>query len=266
MKRIAIMLAAFVALFTVLIPVFALSTTPATADPTAVPLCPGGDVTAASGTHRNLTITGQDYVATTPNAGTGLTVRGNLTIAPGACLDAFSLAPVHVSGNIFVEQGATLALGCSPGALGPPVQPPCNNETTSDTVGGNIVANQPWTMYLTANSIGGSVISNGGGPGLGAPPTTPYVNFPTKENTIGGNLVIDGWHGAWIGVLRNNVGGNVNISNNVSAIDSDSTEVATNTIGGNLVCMGNSPAAQFGDSGGTNNAVGGNKVWQCAGL
>jgi hypothetical protein len=133
-------------------------------------------------------------------------------------------------------------------------------------VGGNIVANQPLTMYLTADTIGGSVISKGGGPGLGAPPTTPYVNFPTKENTIGGNLVIDGWQGGWIGALRNDVGGNVNISNNTSAIDPDSTEVASNIIGGNLICSGNSPAAQFGDSGGSPNAVGGNKVSQCAGL
>lgn len=261
MKRIKFMLATFVGVSTVLVPVLALSTAPAMADPTTVPLCPGGDVTAVHGTHKNLTITGQDYVATA-----GLTVRGNLTIAPGACLDAFSLAPVHVRGSIFVYQGATLALGCSPGALGPPIQPPCNSETTSDTVGGNIVASQPLTMYLTANNIGGSVVSIGGGPGLGAPPTTPYVNFPTKENTIGGNLVIEGWQGAWMGAVRNNVGGNVIISNNTSAINPDSTEVATNTIGGNLICTGNSPAAQFGDSGGTANAVGGKKKRQCAGL
>ena len=69
-----------------------------------------------------------------------------------------------------------------------------------------------------------------------------------------------------MGAVRNNVGGNVIISNNTSAINPDSTEVATNTIGGNLICTGNSPAAQFGDSGGTTNAVGGKKKRQCAGL
>ena len=193
-------------------------------------------------------------------------MRGNLTIAAGACLDAFSLAPVHVGGTIFVDKGATLALGCSPGALGPPVQPPCYQKTTSDTVGGSIIANEPLTMYLTADSVGGNVISNGGGPGLGAPPTTPFVTFPTKENTIGGNLIIQGWQGGWMGALRNNVGGNVIVNNNVSAVDPDSTEVATNTIGGNLSCTANSPAAQFGDSGGSANTVGGNKLGQCAGL
>ena len=260
MKKIGIALSAFAAALAVIIPVSALSAAPAMADPVHVPLCPGGDVTPVSGFHQNLTIRGQDYVAG------WLSVRGNLTIAPGACLDAFSLAKVRVGGSIFVDKAATLALGCSPGALGPPVQAPCYKKTTADRVGGSIIASQPLTMYLTADSIGGSVISTGGGPGLGAPPSTPYINFPTKENTIGGNLVIEGWHGAWMGALRNNVGGNVNISNNVSAINPDSTEVATNTIGGNLICAGNSPAAQFGDSGGTPNAVGGNKTFQCAGL
>ncbi len=189
-----------------------------------------------------------------------------MKIAAGACLDAFSLAKVHVGGSIFVEKGATLALGCSPGALGPPVQPPCYRKTTNDTVGGNIVADKALTMYLTADTIGGNVVSNGGGPGLGGPPSTPFITFPTKENTIGGNLIVQGWHGGWMGVLRNNVGGNVIISNNVSEVDPDSTEVVTNTIGGNLICTGNSPAAQVGDSGGSPNIVGGNKIGQCAGL
>ena len=139
---------------------------------------PGGDVTAVSGSFHNLTITGNDYVASAES----LSVRGNLTIAPGACLDAFSLATVNVGGNILVGNGATLALGCSPGALGPPFgQPPCNGMTTTDTVGGNIIANQPLTMYLTADTIGGNVISNGGGPGLGL----PFVNFPIKRTTSG---------------------------------------------------------------------------------
>jgi hypothetical protein len=121
-------------------------------------------------------------------------------------------------------------------------------------------------MYLTADTIGGNIVSTGGGPGLGAPPGTPYINYPVKENTIGGNLVMVGWQGAWIGALRNDVGGNMIVSDNVSAINPDSTEVATNTVAGNLSCTGNSPAAQVGDSGGLPNVVGGNKTGQCAAL
>jgi hypothetical protein len=258
MKRVLTMVgAAFAGVLTVITPVVALSMAPAAADPAVVPICPGGDETAVSGAYHNLTITGSDYV----DSSATLTVTGNLSIAPGACLDAFSLATVHVGGNLYVGPGATLGLGCSPGALGPPFgQPPCNGQTTTDTVGGNIIGNQPWSMYLTANIIGGNVISNGGGPGLAS---DTFVNFPIKENAIRGNLIVQGWQGGWSGALRNNVGGNLIFSKNVSVLDPDSNEVVTNVVGGNLICLGNSPAVQFGDSGGTPNTVAGNKIGQC---
>ena len=124
--------------------------------------------------------------------------------------------------------------------------------TTNDTVGGNIIANQPLTMYLTAVTVRGSVVSNGGGPG---PTLNPYINFPVKENKIGGNLIMQGWQGAWLGALRNTVGGNLIVQKNVGVTHGDggapdSTEIVDNTVGGNLICHGNSPAAQVGDSGG----------------
>jgi len=227
------------------------------------PICSSAG-TAISGSYGNLVLTGNNYVA----AATTLTVSGNLTLAPGACLDAFTLGTVNVGRNVLVGQGATLALGCSPGSLGPPFPPPCGLTTTTDTVGGNIVANQPWTMYLDGDTIQGNVVSNGGGPGA---TFSPYVNFPIKDNTISGNLIVQGWKGAWVGALRNSVSGNVIISNNVGVAiggtgEPDSTEVATNTIGGNLICQGNSPAAQVGDSGGLPNTVTGHKLGECAGL
>lgn len=261
MKRVITMVgAAFAGVLTVITPVVALSMAPAAADPAVVPVCPGGDVTAVSGEYHNLTITGNDYV----DSSAMLTVTGNLTVAPGACLDAFSLATVHVGGNVIVGNGATLGLGCSPGALGPPFdQAPCNGFTTNDTVGGNIIGNQPLSMYLTADTIGGNVISNGGGPGLTA---DSFVTFPIKENTIRGNLIVQGWQGGWIGALRNKVGGNLIFSRNVSVLDPDSSEVATNVVRHNLICMDNSPAAQLGDSGGTLNTVAGHRLAQCAAL
>ncbi len=122
-------------------------------------------------------------------------------------------------------------------------------------------------MYLDGDTVHGNVISIGGGPG---PTLNPYVNFPIKDNTILGNLVVQGWKGAWFGVLRDTVRGNVILADNVGVtIDDlgtpDSTEVATNTISGNLICVGNVPAAQVGDSGGTPNTVGGHKIGQCCG-
>lgn len=241
-------------LIVITVPVSALSAAPAMAI-TPVPLC-SSETTSLSGSYHNLTITGDAYVA---NKAT-VTVSGNLTIASGACLDAFSRGTVHVAGNILVGKGATLGLGCSPGALGPPfTQPPCKGMTTDDTVGGNIIANQPWSMYLTADTVGGNVISHGGGPGT---TLSPYVNFPIKENNIRGNLIVQGWHGAWVGALRNNVGGNLIFSKNIAA-NPDSNEVATNTVHRNLICMRNSPAIQLGDSGGLPNTVGGHKLGQC---
>jgi hypothetical protein len=244
-----------------LVVALAVSVGPAAADPTAgPPICagPASGVMPISGKYRNLTITGERYVP----SGTVLKVRRDLTIAPGSCLDAFTLGTVTVGGNVRVAPAATLALGCTPGSLGPPLdQPPCDGRTTNDTVGGSIFAWKALTMYLDGDTIGGSVFSFGGGPGLA--PDAPFVNFPVKDNTVDGNVVIWGWHGGWAGVIRNTVGGNVIFSQNVSVQDPDAMEVVTNTIARNLICFGNSPAVQVGDSGGSPNNVGGKKIGQC---
>ncbi|MGH3049565.1 MAG: hypothetical protein ACRDLK_05355, partial [Gaiellaceae bacterium] len=57
----------------------------AAAEPVTAPICPSAG-TQLSGPYGNLTITGNAYVA----GGTTVTVNGNLRIAPGGCLDAFS--------------------------------------------------------------------------------------------------------------------------------------------------------------------------------
>lgn len=225
--------------------------------------------TAVSGNTGNLTIAGNAYV---PDGAT-LNVSGNLTLAPGSCLDAFSLGTVHVAGNVLVKEGATLALGCAPGANGPPPLAPCFFQTTNDTVGGNITANAPLAMYLTAVTVKGNVTSNGGGPGV----QNPAISFAVKDNTIGGNLVLQGWQGAWFGALRNHVAGNAVINNNAGSRQSeagqpDSTEIVANTIGGNLICQGNTPAAQVADAvenpanGDGLNTVRGNAIGECKGL
>jgi hypothetical protein len=234
------------------------------ADPFAGPPICSSAGTALAGTYGNLTVNGNAYVA----SGTTLTVNGNLTLAPGACLDAFTLGTVTVGGNLLVGQGATLALGCTPGSLGPPIpQPPCGTTTTTDSVGGSVIANQPLTMYLDGDTVWGSVISTGGGPGA---TFSPYINFPIKDNTIYGNVIVQGWQGAWFGFIRNTTYGSVILNNNVGVaigeFGADSTEVVTNVISGNLICLGNSPAAQVGDTGGSPNTVSGQKIGECAGL
>jgi hypothetical protein len=211
--------------------------------------CSGGSI--AAGTYNGLNVTGNCTFAD----GAAVTINGNLNVADGAILNdhAASSATVLVTGNVRVGKGAVLGLGHY-NPEGP----------HAATVNGNIVANQPLTLYLGAITVHGNVVSNGGG--------DPTRNFPIKDDTIDGNLILQGWHGLWLGAIRVTVGGNVIVNNNTAADTSqlpgsDSTEVMTNTIKGNLICQGNTPAAQVNpDDGGQPNIVGGNKIGQCAGL
>ena len=222
--------------------------------------CTGGAITP--GTYSGLIVTGN----CTFGAGT-TTIDGNVTVADGAILNdhaASAGATVLINGNVLVGKGAVLGLGNYN-----PVAP------HSAFVDGNIIANEPLTLYLGGVTVHGNVISNGGGGGV----TGQFRNFPTKDDTIDGNLIIQGWTGGWIGVIRVHVGGNVIFSNNTSVInglvtppvpgevDSDSSEIMSNVISGNLICQHNTPAAQVNpDDGGIPNVVGGNKIGQCAGL
>ena len=197
-----------------------------------------------------------------------VTINGNVTVADGAYLDAaYSGTRLTINGNVKVGKGAKLGLGCSFGDHDCGLVPVWFGNVT---VNGNIDANQALTMYLDFTTIHGNVVSNGGGDiSLVDTPTQEGIVFPIKDDAIDGNLIVHGWQGAWFGVIRDHVGGNVMVSNTVGTRlgdggGLDSTEIVTNTIGGNLICQGNVPAAQIGDSAGTTNTVAGNKIGECA--
>jgi hypothetical protein len=211
--------------------------------------CSGGSI--QPGTYNGFMVTGTCFFA-----GGTVTINGNLVVAAGASLNphAATYADVHVTGNVLVGKDGTLGLG----KYGPP-----NIPLTGTVVDGNIVANQPQTLYLSAITVHGNLVSNGG--------SSTGLNFPIKNNVIGGNIEIQGWSGLWIGLFRNTVTGNVIFSKNTGVQtgdtgELDSSEVANNIIGGNLICQGNMPAAQFGDSGGTANTVSGQAIGQCSTL
>jgi hypothetical protein len=221
---------------------------------------PGSPEVVPAGTYDGFTVTGNCVFG----AGT-MVIDGNLTVADGAVLNdhASGRATVHVTGNVTVGKDGVLGLGNYN-----PV-PPHN----SAIVDGNITADQPQTLYLGGMTVHGNVVSNGGGD-----PATKR-NFPIKDDTIDGNLIIQGWNGFWFGIIRDNVGGNVIVSNTSGTQVGlpgtefegvlDSTEVVSNTIGGNLICHGNTPPAQIGDAaleGGGANTVGGNAIGECADL
>ena len=77
------------------------------------PICTSAG-TPISGSYGNLTITGNAYV----KSGTTLSVAGNLTLAKGSCLDAFTLGTVNVAGNVVVGKGGSLPSGAAPARRG----------------------------------------------------------------------------------------------------------------------------------------------------
>ena len=123
--------------------------------------CSGGNVPA--GTYQSIRVTGVCFMP----AGT-VAVRGNLTIAPGALLDAVTPgdpptnpvvpATVLVGGNVLVGKGAVLALGCSPNIS-------CPTGISFDRVGGNITALGSLAVVIHSATIGGNVTVLGGGGG-----------------------------------------------------------------------------------------------------
>jgi hypothetical protein len=255
MRRKTLLIGTFIALLAMAVPGSAL------AGERGAATCAGG--TLHAGTYRGLIVTGTCMI----DAGAVVHINGNLIIADGASLDdhaaeMFRKAEMHISGNVRVGKGAVLGLGynAASGALGP------------DTVGGSIVANQPLTIYLGNVTVGGNVVSIGGG--LLSTSAADFRNFPIKDNVIHGSLIIAGWRGGWLGAIRNHVDGSVIVFGNRSrssgtgpGTDADSTEVQTNSISGNLLCFANSPAAQINTvDGGLPNVVGGRAFGECAGL
>lgn len=235
--------------------------------------------TMLAGTYSRFVVTGHCTIA----YGANVHINGDLIVAPGANLndhgaEMWMKAQMHVAGNIHVEQGAVLGLGWnSPqgeGSLGP------------DTVGGNIIASQPRAIQIGQVTIGGNLISNGGG--VLSTSLADFRNFPIEDNVIHGNLVVQGWQGGWFGVIRNTIDGNAIIANVRSmsnaetgpGTDTDSTEIMGSdlhmigipvtipqTIGGNLICHGNVPPAQVNPLDlGAPNFVHGKALGECAGL
>lgn len=224
--------------------------------------CSGGAI--APGVYSGLTVTGDCMI-------TGaVTINGKVTVAKGADLEAAFLGTkLTVNGNVQVQQGGTLGLGCSFGFHDCGFSPPA--WIGNVTVNGNISANQALTVYLDFSTVHGNVTVNGGGDiTMVDTPEAGGLVLPIKDNVIDGNLMVQGWEGAWFGIIRNTVGGNVKATHTVGTrMDEtgtflDSTEIVTNVIGGNLICQHNAPPAQIGDSGGTTNTVAGNKIGECS--
>ena len=166
--------------------------------------------------------------------------------AGAAC---FSTGPVTIRNGLFVEAGATFVLGDE--------EHPGDNGTISAGVHATNAAN----VQLHFVTINGGVDIHGGAGPFGPPFDVTWNTI--EDSQINGGVTIEGYNGFWMGFIRNNVNGSVNLNDNV-LVDPDGNEYVTNTIHGSLNCRGNSPAPQVGDSEGAPNQVTGAKTGQCS--
>ena len=189
-------------------------------------------------------------------AGAGSSTTCTGILAPGtyhrvvvpAGASCLSTGPVTIRGGLYVQPGATFVLGDE------------ENPVPTGTISGGVHATNAASVQIHFTTINGGVDIHGGAGPFGPP---FGVTFTTIEDSrINGGATIEGYNGFWLGFIRNNVHGTVNLNNNVLA-DPDGNEYVTNTIHGSLNCSGNVPAPQIGDSEGSPNRVTGRKTGQC---
>jgi len=252
------------------IPASAAAPAPATCGGTG-----GSPATLAGGTYSSVAVTGACAV----NGGQ-VVVTGNVTVNAGAALvAAFAINDIAgsgtsgltVDGNIDVDAGGTLLLGCEAAHFACVDDPDQAHPTlnSASAVAGSVVATSPLGVLIHDSTIGADATQSGGGGGVNCTPTGIFTVFGSpvysdyEDNTIGGNLRITGLGSCWLGAIRNHIAGSATFDNNTLS-DPDANENLTNQIAGNLLCNGNSPAVQYGDSSGSSNVVAGYATGQCA--
>lgn len=216
--------------------------------------CRSGTIHA--GTYRSLRITG---FCSLPGSGT-ITVRHGVVVTRTGIFNAATPAKLVVWGDVTVQHRGIAAIGCSPDVG-------CA-ELGSDVVHGSVHAFRAWATIIHATTVGGSVTIRGGGRTMDCTKVAPYGGpfySVVEDSTVGGNFVMRGLHTCWTGVIRDQVGGSVQLIGNRFG-DPDALEVVTNEISGNLACFNNNPTAQVGDSQGDQNVVLGQKRGECAAL
>ena len=165
-----------------------------------------------------------------------------------ACL---SEGPVTVRGGLYVQAGATFVLGSE------------ENPVDTGTINGGVHATDAMSVQIHFTTINGGIDVRGGSGPFGGPFDVTWNTI--EDSLIHGSVTISGYNGFWMGFIRNDVHGSVNLNDNV-LVDTDGNEYVTNTIHGSLNCSGNSPAPQVGDSEGEPNVVTGAMTGQCVGL
>ncbi len=232
--------------------------------------CAGGAI--PSGTYASITVTGPAPCSVAEDA--VVNVVGNISVAAGAFFDAQSVpSTITVGHNVTGAADSLVGLGCQPPSLTGNSAHPCvdaNNEPTegaSDiTVNGNITITDAALVALNGITVHGNVtLSGGGDPNPFAIPSF----WTVKNNIVDRNVTVHGQSLEWIGVMFNEVGRNVTLTN--IAVDDEHENapgvyIVRNTVGRNLTCMGLTPGVSGGFVPGSVNVVGRNANGQCADL
>jgi len=213
-------------------------------------------------------------------------VEGSLTLEPNSVLlAAFArndatgegTSGLSVVGNVVVQSGATLLLGCEAAHFSCIDDPSAEAPTLSSpaSIGGNLVENSPLGVVVHLTTIGGSVTETGGGGGESCNPAGAFNKFGSpvysdyEDTTVGRSLSITDLTSCWLGMARDHVHGNATFKNDQLA-DPDAIEILDNHVGENLACYDNSMVWDSGDL--TNdlyprqpepNTVGGQRLGQC---
>ncbi len=204
-----------------------------------------------TGSHGDVTVVGVCFV----DQGAAI-VRGDLKVLPNSGLAAtFGLndltgtgnSSLTVRGDVSVGSGGALLLGCVPNSF------PCFDDpnpgsptlSSAGNVGGSLAAVTADGVIVHNSTIGGDVKQRGGGAGLTCDPAGFFANFGSpaysdyEDSTVRGSISISNMNGCWLGLARDNIGGDLSILNNKFA-DPDAIEILSDTIKGDLICRGNS--------------------------
>jgi hypothetical protein len=232
-----------------------------------------------TGTHANVVVRGARQV----NAGRAV-VNGDLTVTAGSALFAvFALnhktgtgkSSLTVKGNLQVNVGAALVMGCNPANF-PCLDDPNQNKPTlssHDTVGLDLRSNRPLGVIVHNFTVGGDVIQTGGGVNCRPQGLFQFFQEPVystyEVGTVGGDVRISSYLACWMGLVELHVGNTMAIRGNRLA-DPDAIEILSNNIAGSLICRGNSRVWNNADIGEhlfprqpEPNTVGRNRIGQC---
>src|SRR5262249_19673735 len=198
------------------------ATTSGTTTCSGTPTAPG----TLTGTHANVVVNGVCFV----NAGRAV-VNGNLTVTAGSALVAvFALndttgtgkSSLTVKGNLQVNVGAALLMGCNPANFACLDDPNQNQPTLSShaTVGLDLRSFRPLGVIVHNVTVGGDVIQTGGGGGVNCRPQGLFQVFGQpvfsayEVGTVGGDMRISSYLACWMGIVKVHVGNTMNISGN----------------------------------------------------